>query len=173
MAYDIDDRYAPGSLELARPRSVVIRRGRRTASRPVGLPVGQDRMAGPTGPATTTEAVGDPDSTSEASQVEGGIAAGAVIGSAVAGPVGFVVGTVAGALAGSVAAPPEAGPDIDSFESRAAHAVEPTRPVAGPMMDTSSGEPHDPLSEAHAVDIPVVDLIPGSSAAGARARPDR
>ncbi len=164
MTDDIDDRPRPGSPELAGTRAEPIRRGRCVAPRTVGLPDGHDRMAGPTGPATTTEAIGGPDATSEASQVEGGIAAGAVIGSAVAGPVGFVVGTVAGALAGSVAAPPEAGPDIDSFESRAAHAAEPTRPMAGPMMDTSSGEPHDPLSEAHAVDIPVVDLIPGSSA---------
>ena len=93
--------------------------------RPVGLPVGMDGLSGPTGPATTTEAIGDPDATSEASQVEGGIAAGAVIGAAVAGPVGVVVGTVAGALAGSAAAPPEVGPDIDTFESRAEHAVEP------------------------------------------------
>lgn len=137
-------------------------------ARPIGLPVGMDGLSGPTGPATTTEAIGDPDATSEASQVEGGIAAGAVIGAAVAGPVGVAIGTVAGALAGSAAAPSEAGPDIDTFESRAEHAVEPTRRLAGPMMDERSNEPNDPLSEAHAVEVPVVDLIPGSSAAEPR-----
>ena len=42
------------------------------------------------------------------------------------------------------------------------------------MMDERSTEPNDPLSEAHAVDIPVVDLIPGSSARSrARGLPSR
>ena len=49
------------------------------------LPENQPGMPGPTGPAETTDAVGDPDASSESSATEGGAAAGPVVGTALAG----------------------------------------------------------------------------------------
>jgi hypothetical protein len=72
------------------------------------LPPRRDRelhpeMSGPTGRATSTEGLGDPDGGRVASGVEEGAGAGMLIGTAVAGPVGLPIGAVLGAAAGAMA----------------------------------------------------------------------
>jgi hypothetical protein len=67
-----------------------------------GLVSSKPTMPGPSGAAETTERVGDPDASSEASGAEAGAAAGAVVGVAAAGPVGAAVAVPVGAAIGAI-----------------------------------------------------------------------
>lgn len=128
----------------------------------------QPGMPGPMGPAPTTEAVGDPDAASEQSAVEGGAAAGAVTGALVGGPLGMAVGAALGGAAGAAAGPsePPARPGdgrVDPRADREAAYEEPlaTSPATAPRLT------HDPLTEEHAVDLPVIDALTGHGEAAA------
>lgn len=125
-------------------------------------------MPGPMGPAETTEAVGDPDASSEQSAAEGGAAAGAVAGAAVGGPIGMVVGAALGGAAGAAAGPAEAPArpgdgrvDPRADREAAYEAPSTTSPVASPRLTK------DPLTEEHATDIPVIDALTGHGEAAA------
>jgi hypothetical protein len=129
-------------------------------------------MPGPMGPAETTEAVGDPDASSEQSAAEGGAAAGAVAGAVVGGPIGMAVGAALGSAAGAAAGPAEtpARPGdgrVDPRADREAVFEAPltTSPVAAPRLT------RDPLMEEHAVDVPVVDALTGHGEAEAERPP--
>jgi hypothetical protein len=120
------------------------------------------------GPAVTTEAVGDPDATSERSAAEGGAAAGAVAGVAVGGPIGMAVGAALGGAAGAATGPeePVARPGEERVDPRA------DREAAydAPSTVSPMGRPRltgDPLMEEHAVDIPVIDALTGHGEAAA------
>jgi hypothetical protein len=124
-------------------------------------------MPGPMGPAVTTEAVGDPDATSERSAAEGGAAAGAVAGVAVGGPIGMAVGAALGGVAGAASGPAEPvarpGERVDPRADREAAYEAPSTvsPMGTPRLTT------DPLTEEHAVDIPVIDALTGHGEAAA------
>lgn len=132
-------------------------------------------MAGSTGPAETTESVGDPDASSERSATEGGTAAGAVIGALVGGPIGLAVGAAVGSVAGAAAGPdePVMQPGDERVDGRAdreaayvdGRGASPTTPIRRSN--------HDPLLEEHAVDIPVVDALTGHGEAAAEHDPGR
>ena len=130
-------------------------------------------MAGSTGPGITTEAVGDPDATSERSAAEGGAAAGAVVGAVVGGPIGLAIGAAMGGAAGAAAGPEEAtGPANDArVDSRAdreaAYEAGGAASPAAPIRPSN----HDPLLEDHAVHIPVVDALSGHGEAAAERDP--
>jgi hypothetical protein len=163
MAMDHTDRdQAPAQTPAETERQEAQRRAL------AGHTPAEPGMPGPMGPAVTTEAVGDPDASSEQSAVEGGAAAGAVAGAVVGGPVGMAVGAVLGGAAGAAAGPeePVAQPGdrrVDPRADREAAYEATTRssPVATPKLT------HDPLTEEHAVDIPVVDALTGHGEADA------
>lgn len=133
-----------------------------------GAPLRRPAMPGPTGPAETTEAVGDPDAHSVRSAGEGGAAAGAVVGGMIGGPIGVAVGAGLGAIAGAAAGPADGVPaegerPVDTRADReaaydASKQASPRRAVAPPR--SRPGEPADPLTDEHATSVPVVDLIP-------------
>lgn len=135
-----------------------------------GAALSRPAMPGPTGPAETTEAVGDPDAHSPRSAAEGGAATGAVVGGMVAGPLGVAVGAGLGAVAGAVNGPSEGVPSdderiVDPREDReaayrASDAGSPRRGAHAPAG--VAGRPADPQIEEHATDVPVVDLIPST-----------
>lgn len=151
----------------------------RTAGSPVdglpGHPPSAAGMAGPMGPAITTEAAGDPDASSQRSAGEGGAAAGAVVGALVAGPIGLAAGAVLGGVAGAVTGPaePVARPGDGRVDPRADReaAYDRTRrasPSGGRPRPTS-----DPLTEEHAVHVPVVDALTGHGESPAAAHPSK
>jgi len=94
-------------------------------------------MSGPSGRATTTESVGDPDRDSTTSGAQSGAGAGAILGTGIAGPIGGAVGAVIGAAAGTGAG--TADRDAEANES-------------GPLRDAGSegtmpADPAMPLPE--------------------------
>ncbi|MFP5342638.1 MAG: hypothetical protein ACLGIJ_06920 [Candidatus Limnocylindria bacterium] len=152
---------------MARPRSTPDDDPRdREVLRP-GAPLGRPAMPGPTGPAETTEAVGDPDAHSRRSAAEGGTAAGAVVGGMVAGPIGVALGAALGAAAGAASGPAEGVPVDERIVDARADREAAYRPslVGSPRRGAHApsgvaGRPADPRLEEHATEVPVVDLIP-------------
>jgi hypothetical protein len=134
------------------------------------LPENQPGMPGPTGPAETTEAVGDPDASSESSATEGGAAAGAVVGTALAGPFGLAVGAALGGAAGTAASPaePVTQPGELRPDTRAEREAAFERGRGSTTHAESSYEQHDPVIEEHAVEVPVVDALTGHGEDAAR-----
>lgn len=134
-----------------------------------GLPQDRSGIPGGMGPALTTEAVGDPDASSERSAAEGGAATGAVIGAVVGGPIGLAIGAAVGGATGAAAGPEEgaarSGDErVDSRRDREeAFAEGHTSSPIGPPPEVR----HDSLREPHAVDIPVVDALSGHGEADA------
>lgn len=128
-----------------------------------GHPASQPGMPGPAGPAITTEAVGDPDASSERSAAEGGIAAGAVIGALVAGPIGLAVGAALGGATGAAAGPEEspARPGDERVDPRADREAAYDRSGFGSPAVAAPPATSDPLMEEHAVHVPVVDALSG------------
>jgi hypothetical protein len=82
---------------------------------------------GPTGPAPTTESVGDPEADNLRSGAEEGAAMGGLVGTAVAGPFGLVAGAVAGAVVGGTGE--AADPHLDAGYERRAVGTGPTDPI--------------------------------------------
>ena len=97
----------------------------------------RDWQAGPTGPAPTTEATGDPEADDVAAGGEGGAATGAILGTAVAGPVGLVAGAVIGEALG--AAGEAADADADRGYERNATGTGPTDPIYAADRAASRG----------------------------------
>ena len=97
---------------------------------------------GPTGPAPTTESVGDPEADEPRSGAEEGAAAGGLVGTAVAGPFGLAAGAAVGAIAG--AAGEAADPDVDRGYERRAAGTGPTDPLE------TAGSPDDETTTADA-----------------------
>jgi hypothetical protein len=99
---------------------------------PARAPLPAATMDGPTGPAQSTELVGDPMADGETGHAEGGAATGAAVGTAVGGPVGAAVGTVAGAVGGAASPPQDTAPG------------EREEPLADPPAGEGTG-PLDPI----------------------------
>ncbi len=110
----------------------------------------EDWQRGPTGPAPTTESVGDPEADNIQSGAEEGAAAGGLVGTAVAGPFGLAVGAVAGAVVGG--AGEAVDPHDDAGYERRTEGTGPTDPLyagdGGPRVaedeDQAKDEPGDP-----------------------------
>jgi hypothetical protein len=142
-----------------RPRAATGARPRHLA----GMTPGRHGMPGGKGPALTTEAVGDPDASSEESAAEGGAAAGAVIGAALAGPIGMAIGAAAGGVTGAAAGPDEPAKRhgdgrVDSRRNREAayeSAPAPNQRGQAPAIT------RDAVREEHAADIDVIDALTG------------
>jgi hypothetical protein len=82
---------------------------------------------GPTGPAPTTESVGDPEADNAKSAAEEGAAMGGLVGAAVAGPFGLAAGAVAGAVLGG--AGEAADPHLDVGYERRTEGTGPVDPI--------------------------------------------
>lgn len=82
---------------------------------------------GPTGPAPTTESVGDPEADDPRSGAEEGAAMGGLAGAAVAGPIGLAAGAAAGAIVGGVGE--VADPNVDGGYERRTEGTVPTDPI--------------------------------------------
>jgi len=72
---------------------------------------------GSTGPAPTTESIGDPEAEDEGSAAEEGAAAGSLVGAAVAGPFGLAAGAAVGAAVGGAGEAADANADA-GYERR-------------------------------------------------------
>lgn len=101
---------------------------------------------GPTGPAPTTESVGDPEADNAKSAAEEGAAMGGLVGAAVAGPFGLAAGAVAGAVLGG--AGEAADPHLDVGYERRTEGTVPTDPIYGYDGGTRVAEDEDDATAA-------------------------
>lgn len=111
----------------------------------------EDWQHGPTGPAPTTESLGDPEADDTRSGAEEGAAMGGLVGTAVAGPIGLAAGAVAGAAVGG--AGEVADPQVNAGYERRPEGTGPVDPIyahdAGSRVaedeDDAERTPTDPL----------------------------
>jgi hypothetical protein len=102
----------------------------------------EDWRPGPTGPAPTTESVGDPEADNPQSGAEEGAAMGGLVGTALAGPVGFAVGAVTGAVVGGAGEAVDA--DLETAYERATEGTGPVDPIyqGADAQGRDSDQPH-------------------------------
>ena len=103
-------------------------------------------QSGPTGPAPTTESVGDPEEDNPQSAAEEGAAAGGALGAAVAGPFGLAAGAIAGAAVGTAGEVAD-GPQDAGFERRD-QGTGPVDPIVEAPQGAWPARPSDRVADA-------------------------